>query len=160
MTLDDCKKLATDLMAKHGLTGWTFKFDHARQRLGCCKPYRRQISLSKHYVQNNRDELVLDTILHEIAHALTPGHHHDDVWKAECVRIGARPIRCKDTVEDKLVSAEGKWVADCAGCGVRHYLHKSRRGRMPTGYMCRRTRQSLVFRPNLGRDFDPVTMFD
>lgn len=43
---------------------------------------------------NTREE-VNDLILHEIAHALVGGDHgHDEVWKAKCVEIGARPERC------------------------------------------------------------------
>jgi hypothetical protein len=35
-----------------------------------------------------------DTILHEIAHALTPGHNHDSVWRAKSIEIGCDGKRC------------------------------------------------------------------
>jgi hypothetical protein len=46
-------------------------------------------------VDRNGAEEIVDTILHEIAHALVgPRHGHDTVWKAKCTDIGARPERC------------------------------------------------------------------
>ena len=35
-----------------------------------------------------------DTILHEVAHALTPGDNHGPLWRRVCRQIGARPERC------------------------------------------------------------------
>lgn len=34
---------------------------------------------------------VRHTILHEIAHLLTPGHHHDRTWKTVCLSLGIAP---------------------------------------------------------------------
>ena len=50
---------------------------------------------------------VLDTILHEIAHALVGSHHkHDAVWKAKCKEIGCDP----KATSDVAVEVEPKWV--------------------------------------------------
>lgn len=116
----DVTSTANLLLTKHGLTqqGWRFKFDHAKRRAGCCRYRRKMITLSRHYVAMNlatRPDDVLDTILHEIAHALAgPRAGHGPEWKAICVQIGARPERCYDstTVEMPI----GNLVATCAGC--------------------------------------------
>ena len=99
-------------LEEHGLAslGWTGGLDNARRRFGVCQPNSRSISLSRHLVKLNDDDEVLDTILHEIAHALAFEEHgencgHDFRWKALCVRVGARPERCYDTEETNTVSA-------------------------------------------------------
>ena len=65
---------------------------------GNIKPWL--IRLSRPLTNANPWSTVKDTVLHEIAHALTPGHHHDKVWKAKCVELGATPERCYRTIED------------------------------------------------------------
>src|SRR5690554_5113054 len=94
MNLYAARYLATQLIQQHGLAGWTFAFDHARRRFGSCNYTRRQITLSRPLTLLNAEAEVRDTILHEIAHALTPGDGHGDRWKAICRRIGANPSRC------------------------------------------------------------------
>src|SRR4051812_18501566 len=94
MNLHEARILATDLMRQHGLTGWTFHFDGARRRFGSCQPARKRITLSRALTLLNNLDQIRDTILHEIAHALTPGDNHGDKWRAKCVEIGARPERC------------------------------------------------------------------
>lgn len=140
-------------MGEHGLIGWKFKIDtRTHCRRGCCKYLSRTISVSEYYLASH-DDMIRDTILHEIAHALVgPGHGHDGVWKAKCKEIGARPERCKDGEEleglVKVERREGKWIADCT-CGRTHFIHRSRNGLPPKGYYCLRTRKTLEFRPNV-----------
>jgi predicted SprT family Zn-dependent metalloprotease len=98
MKLTDAEVLVKETFDKHGLTeqGWTFKFDRARNRFGRCNRMAREISLSKYLVDLNSEERVMQTIFHEIAHALTPRHHHDFVWKQKCREIGGNGKRCFD----------------------------------------------------------------
>ena len=75
MTTDDIPHLAQYLLEKHSLAqlGWTFQWDSAKRRAGACKYSRKTITISRHYVALNlseRPDDVIDTILHEIAHAL------------------------------------------------------------------------------------------
>ena len=90
------RQLALDLMAHHGLVGWSFHFNRCKTSLGLCVYHRRIIELSIYLVErDNSAEEIRDTILHEIAHALVGARHgHDRVWKRKCVEIGARPMRC------------------------------------------------------------------
>lgn len=90
--------LALTLMEKHGLIaeGWTFKLNgRPYKRLGCCWQHRKVIELSSKWVNTPEypDEELKDTILHEIAHALTPGWGHSLVWQHTACNIGCKPKR-------------------------------------------------------------------
>jgi predicted SprT family Zn-dependent metalloprotease len=130
------RELALSLMAKHGLNGWQFKFNRRKCALGLCvaphlgRPGR--IELSRFYTEVNPDAAIVDTILHEIAHALTGVEHgHDHVWRTTCLRIGARPKRC-----GRAVMPPGGWKAVCRGCFTEHRRH--RRPKRLDGWSCRR----------------------
>lgn len=90
-----------------GLQTWEFGWDRAVKRLGCCRVTRRHITLSRYFAQahlNGAQEQILDTILHEIAHALAweQARHagHGPLWKAWCAALGATPrataSRCRE----------------------------------------------------------------
>jgi predicted SprT family Zn-dependent metalloprotease len=124
---------AVALMAAHGLHTWAFRFNTNVRRAGVCHYRPGRIELSAHFVERNSDAEVLDTILHEIAHALVgPRHGHDAAWKAKCVEIGARPRRCYDRAVDMPT---GKWRATCPSCSTEYDRH--RRPRRLTGWFCR-----------------------
>ncbi|HYH68527.1 MAG TPA: SprT-like domain-containing protein [Urbifossiella sp.] len=147
--LTNAKTLATQMMAQNGLTEWQFAFNTNKRRAGVCRYPARgrpgRIELSKHYVLRNPAEEVRDTILHEIAHALVGhGHGHDEVWKAKCVEVGARPERCYG---EEVEMPRGRWRATCAGCGKEHDRH--RRPKQLAGWHCRRCgkeRGALIWR--------------
>ncbi len=123
MELQAAQNLAYALMRQHGLIpGWSFEFDNSLNRFGVCKYRPKVISLSRNLVKLNGEPEVRDTILHEIAHALTPGDHHGRAWKLMCIRIGAKPERCFKR-EDKEAPA-GRYQAVCGGCGTVHHRHK------------------------------------
>ena len=80
---------ATAWIAAHQLEGWSFQFDHATKRAGCCNYQTRVISLAHAYARYAADEAIDDTLLHEIAHALVgQAHGHDQVWQATAVALG------------------------------------------------------------------------
>lgn len=120
--------LARDLLDAHGLPGWAVKLNRNKRQLGVCKEYIKRIELSEHYVTRNSREMVIDTILHEIAHALVGVQHgHDAVWKSMCVRLGCTPLSCDKNVD----MPEGDWRAECPTCRkvfTRHKKPKSLRG--------------------------------
>ena len=101
MELTEIERQAKALMTVHGVGYLEFAFDRGKRRLGATHILKignasipQKITLSKHYaVLLGMDEL-RDVILHEIAHALTPGHGHNAVWKAAARKIGAKPERC------------------------------------------------------------------
>jgi predicted SprT family Zn-dependent metalloprotease len=125
------RNLAEELMARHGLAGWTFGFNRRKRTLGLCHHAARIIELSIYFVERNCLEEIRDTILHEIAHALVgPEHGHDVVWRAKCREVGARPERC-----GQADMPEGRWQARCNGCGSLFSRH--RKPRRLKGWFCR-----------------------
>jgi hypothetical protein len=79
---------ATTWIGAHQLEGWSFQFDHATTRAGCCNYQTRVISLAQAYARSAADEAIDDTLLHEIAHALVgKAHGHDQVWQAQAVAL-------------------------------------------------------------------------
>jgi len=124
MKLESAQKLAINLMSKHGLIsiGWKFRFDTALRRFGCCKYRSKTITLSEPLTELNTELEVKDTILHEIAHALTPGHKHNSVWRRKAMEIGCNGNRCYDN--NKVETPESKYVATCIGCGKIHKKHR------------------------------------
>ena len=88
-------------LEEHGLTtlGWSAGWDRARRRIGACWPKRKQITLSRVLTELNAEDQVRDTILHELAHALTFERHgrvrsHGAEWKAIARSLGASPRAC------------------------------------------------------------------
>jgi predicted SprT family Zn-dependent metalloprotease len=95
--------LADDLLFEHGLSDWTFEFDRAKVRLGCCHHTDKKITLSRPLCEWADEAEITDTLLHEIAHALCgPGVGHGSAWRRVAVSIGCNGERCHtlDTSEN------------------------------------------------------------
>lgn len=136
MTLDDARALAETLLARHGLEDWSVTFDRARRRLGSCRPATRRITLSGPLTRLNGEDVVRDTILHEIAHALAPGDGHGPGWRAACRRVGAVPKSCAASGE--VVLPPAPYALVCDRCGARYARFRRTRGR----YVCGRCRRA------------------
>jgi predicted SprT family Zn-dependent metalloprotease len=118
------------LLDAHGLRDWSFGFNRRRRSLGLCIYHRQTIELSVHFIERNGPDAILDTLLHEIAHALVgPGHGHDAAWKEMCLRVGARPVACR-----RAEMPAGRWQATCGGCGK--LIHRYRRPKRLRGWYC------------------------
>lgn len=115
MDLETVTQLAEAYMGEYGLLarGWTFEFHRSVMRLGTCHYGSRRITLSKVFAQHNEFPLVVDTILHEIAHALTCGDGHGRVWAAMAEKLGAAP-RTKKPMW--ALNIPWKYVAKCGVC--------------------------------------------
>src|SRR6266404_838178 len=86
MDLKELEAIASQEMTKHALHGWTFGFAHTKRRLGVCKYRTKRIEIAEYYARNSSPESVLDTLLHEIAHAIAgSAARHGPVWKAVAV---------------------------------------------------------------------------
>lgn len=133
MDLDQARILATDMMSLYGLNDWDFDFNTSKRQLGVCKESKRRIELSSHYVYQNSETHVKDTILHEIAHALVGVEHgHNDVWKRMCLRVGCLPKAC----DNSAILPQGAWQARCPDCMT--LFHRHRKPVRLSGLYCKR----------------------
>lgn len=106
--------LAKAEMTKHGLREWKFELTNRIRALGMCDYKRQTISVQRTYAAREERPEVWDTVLHEIAHALTRGAKHGPVWQAKCRELGCRPeAKCKYPVEQRPRKA---YVAICKVC--------------------------------------------
>ncbi|MFT3788465.1 MAG: SprT-like domain-containing protein [Tepidisphaeraceae bacterium] len=157
MDIAAARTLARSLMDQHGLKQWAFGFDRAARRFGVCRPSLKQISLSWKLTLLNSEGEVRDTILHEIAHALTPGDGHGAKWKAACVRIGAKPVRCytdatvvspaRSTAWMQIGCVQCDWWVDRRRTSTRTLVCK--RCRNPVAYRDKRTGQVVQTKPGM-----------
>ena len=129
MNLKDVRQFADKHMAKWGLTdrGWILNFNNRpRRRLGCCFYRRKIIEITKWYAELNSEELVLDTILREIAHALDETKsHHGAEWKRWCRKVGAEPRRQKPA--GLITKLEMRLISQCTECGLTHTREQIKR---------------------------------
>jgi predicted SprT family Zn-dependent metalloprotease len=133
MNTTEAKNLAITLMAKHGVyaMGYSFAFNNRKRSAGICSYRRKTIELSKPITQHSEVKDVIDTILHEIAHALVgSGHGHDSVWQRKAIEIGANGKRCYDDTSSHTIAYNtiAKYKGVCIG-GHDHFRNKLSRKR-------------------------------
>lgn len=153
MTITEMEAEIRALIREYAPKGTTFRWSSARKRFGSCayskmhgRYYGFRIAISKPLAMNNTWEVVRKTVVHEIAHANTAGHHHDEVWRAECIRLGGDGERCYTPTKrgGDVNTLPYKYVGTCPNCGQKFF-----RNRRVNGYHCDR-RQHLVWEINRG----------
>lgn len=108
MTRTEAVKFTHQRLVDVGLPTWGVRVDTAiNGTLGKCSYDKRTIFLSAHHIDTHPTEDVIETINHEIAHALTPGHNHDNIWAKKALECG-----CKST--DKCGPALSMQAIDAA----------------------------------------------
>ena len=145
-----------DLMEKHGLTarGWKFEHHNAKRQYGLCHYGKRTIFLSKHLLPLMTEQAVIDTMLHEIAHALVGGGHgHGPVWRNKCLEIGAKPNRTSCMTKKLEGGAETaraftstwKYTLTCPTCKTTVPKNRKPKSRCSCSKCCPRFNEKHVF---------------
>lgn len=118
MDTKEFKALALEQMKKHGLLDsffpWSFSWDRSVRRFGSCRYVGKTLSFSEVLVKQNPPERCLQTVLHEIAHALTPGAYHGPEWVRKARELGHSGERCYS--EENTVIPSPTWRAFCPKC--------------------------------------------
>ena len=108
------EKVAKEKILEH-CPDFTFKFGKTKNRLGLCSYRKKIIELSKYYVELNPEQSVMDTILHEIAHAKVGcGNGHNRTWKNMAIKLGANPRSTK-----KAITPKKTVIGECVNCGAK-----------------------------------------
>lgn len=127
MNPNDALRQAKALVAVHGLTSWLVKLDNSKARAGLCQHNTRTISLSRPLIALWPESDVLDTVLHEIAHALAgPAIGHGPEWVKIAKSIGCNGERTYKAAEG--MSIPYRYTGSCPGCKRvtgRHKLSKA-----------------------------------
>ena len=118
----EAKSLAERLIKLYLGSKWKFKWSASKKWYGYCDYDTKTIRLSKPLVKIESEEHVEDTILHEIAHALSPhdsdsggyDEFHGENWIRVSEKIGAIPVNMKYSSSD-----HSNWKELCDKLTVR-----------------------------------------
>lgn len=132
---------ARKLLDQFGLTDWSFKLGSYKRNLGRCYVRLKLISVSEWHATHDTTEQVMETVRHEIAHALVPEEKgHGPEWQQAAIRVGCKDISHKCT-DPTLTRPLGQWYAICS-CLVRHTWLKRPRKNMT--WRCRKCQTELI----------------
>lgn len=142
---------AAERMLGQGLHEWAFGFGRGKRTLGSTRVERGArtgvVRISRYLVEADLPEVLHDTLLHEIAHAVAyqrygrAAMNHGPAWKAVARELGAEPrATCRAGP-----LAPAPHVLVCTRCGAEvglyrapryapsHYRHKGCGGRFRAG---------------------------
>ena len=108
-------------MLKEYCPDYSFDVNGAKNRCGLCNYRKKTIELSEHFIKLNDWPIVKNTLLHEIAHALTKGEGHNYVWKAKCEELGMVNVKRLNT---RAQMPRGNIIYQCINCDNQFNLHK------------------------------------
>jgi hypothetical protein len=97
MNRTDATKLARRLLDQHGLVNWKLRlYTLENGTFGKVNTDQKVLYINGLHIDTHPDYEIKDTILHEIAHALTADENepHGPKWFAKAKEIGARPEVC------------------------------------------------------------------
>lgn len=125
--------IARDLLAYHGLKDrfelFFSELDRTKLGLTECKSvkdglFSGKITISRFHAENDDENEVVETILHEIAHAITPGAGHSRAW-SDCARSigsnGQQFANCQGSVEPQTHQMGVRNVIALSGTPIKNH---------------------------------------
>lgn len=96
------------------LDNWSVGVLSRKSVAGLCDYNRKTLYLSRPYVEINSPEVVMQTIIHEIAHALLPpGSGHNSTWRRLAISLGYSPDRGATVSHMDANLPTPLWKAEC-----------------------------------------------
>ncbi len=110
------KKLWLRKKEEHRLKGWSLKLRKIPNVAGYCSYMNKTITLSNLFMMGHNCDYskVKKVLMHEIAHAVTPGQSHNEIWKNKCRKLGGDSRLAVTMVDLNL-----DWSLRCKKCGWR-----------------------------------------
>ena len=136
----------SDYLRRYNLTGWQFKLTSGRRVLGNCNYGKMTIGISRYHIEHGTRREILDTIRHEIAHAIVgPGHGHGYVWQVKAQELGAIPKPSKAVI--KLPPQEWELVCGCCRRVIDRRHRRMNAGKLSSRYhiSCGKTSKGKLF---------------
>lgn len=139
MDINKAENLANTLIRTHLDASWHFRWNTRKSAFGLCHYGRRSIELSRVLTEFETEEAVEQTILHEIAHAISgPGTGHGAVWKANARKLGVKKPACRRHSTGEIPENFYKWAIMLEGKIVKQYHRKPSKNiisRIPNMYV-------------------------
>ena len=136
MDINEALKLGRKLLDENGLKDWKIDTNFHKRSHGICYHSKKKIEISEILTPHCKDSAVLNTLTHEIAHALVgPKQGHGDLWRNTHIRLGGNGERLsnEDSYEDgkdgqiKVKEQHSNYVAVCKNGHVVYSNKLSRR---------------------------------
>lgn len=153
MTETECTAIVQSFRSRIKSPVVGFQFRNYKNCLGRCY-YRgtfyaltMTITLNRYFAEHGSRADVLETLLHEIAHAIAgPGLGHGAEWQAIAREIGCKDVAgtCNSEHANKIMqemdAATASYVAVCC---QRHYMHRATTRK----YKCKKCKAILIYSP-------------
>lgn len=102
----------SNYLQNNGLHDWNVEVvDWLKPEVcGLCCFGDKTIRINLNYLWQLNLKQLKDLLLHEIAHALTPNHNHDEVWRQKAIEIGCNGLQFQKSTLRKVQLADGRTV--------------------------------------------------
>lgn len=117
-----CKIYFDRKIKEFQINGWSISMDNKKTSLGTTDYNKKRVTISKHFLRGItcNEKKMRNTILHEIAHVLTPGHQHGKKWKSVALKIG-----CDGKICGEMDLPDPKYIVTCKNkCFTNSYYRK------------------------------------
>lgn len=125
-----------EALTANGLWNWTAELDNRKSRAGACAYGPRTIFLSRAHVANNTRADVDQTIIHEVAHALTPDAGRGMAWRVKAWSLGYTGKSTMSGSEAAAMRSDSPWVGVCPGGHETTRYRAPRAGRVTSCGQC------------------------
>ena len=117
------------LFKKHKLHDWSVGINNRKCALGVCNYRKKTITYSSWLMPLVKENEIKNTVIHEVAHSLTPHHGHDDIWADLCFRLGGKINRIAADTEFSVnihseMNKQSKYTLTCPVCGRKHAFYR------------------------------------